>query len=210
VDTFPEVVAVFGRDRFRCTGTAVSRWWVLTAKHCSRAVAIGVGVDASAMRRIGVRRELLHPNEHVDAALLELTEPLDFVPGTLLRAEPTAPQGFLRLVGFGARDRNTLGIGEKSFADLVVDDWGCDAAREPKFGCRAHEMVIMGTTGSDTCNGDSGGPVFEGEGKTYRIIAVTSRALPLPGKVCGYGGIYTRVDQIARWIDSTIVERGNR
>ena len=209
-DAFPEVIAVFGPERFRCTGTAVSRRWILTAKHCAPAAAVGVGIDASAMRRVPVRRQRPHPDEYVDAMLLEIVQPLEFIPSTALRMEPTAPQGFLRLVGFGAREADTLGIGIKSFADLIVDDWGCDAARAPKLGCRAHEMVILGTTGGDTCNGDSGGPVFEGEGSEYRMIALTSRALPFPGKACGYGGIYTRVDLIAGWVRETIGEEGRR
>ena len=92
---------------------------------------------------------------------------------------------------------------------VAVFGWGCDAARAAAFACDpVREMVIARRGDTDTCNGDSGGPVLELVGGSYRLIAITSRAVPSTVERCGDGGIYTRVDGIADWISSTTAPDG--
>ncbi|WP_217578409.1 trypsin-like serine protease [Mesorhizobium sp. GbtcB19] len=86
-----------------------------------------------------------------------------------------------------------------------------------------HEFVLgrvsAGSTGIpvDTCNGDSGGPVYwyppeqtDAKGKTFlpppALVGVTSRALiyadHLPGMLCGGGGVYTAIghSDVLNWL----------
>jgi hypothetical protein len=43
--------------------------------------------------------------------------------------------------------------------------------------------------------------VFERSADGLRLVAVTSRPIPGARLRCGDGGIYTRVDAIASWLD---------
>jgi secreted trypsin-like serine protease len=73
-----------------------------------------------------------------------------------------------------------------------------------KIGCHLGKEFAAGGQGIDTCNGDSGGPVFarEKDGK-WVLVGTTSRATRVqtidgnavignePLSPCGDGGIYT-------------------
>jgi hypothetical protein len=51
------------------------------------------------------------------------------------------------------------------------------------------------------------------EGSDLGLVAITGRAIAGARCPCGAGGVYTRVDSLARWIDATLeawlVERAN-
>jgi secreted trypsin-like serine protease len=65
-------------------------------------------------------------------------------------------------------------------------------------------MVLVSPHGEDTCDGDSGGPVFEWDGTDWRIVAVTSRPIACARRRCGDGGVYVRVDRIERWLSGVV------
>src|SRR4029453_14849785 len=79
-----------------------------------------------------------------------------------------------------------------------------------RFGCHAQQNLVaggFGFGGADSCNGDSGGPVYYMgiDGKLY-LAGLTSRGLPsLP---CGGGGCYVRVDFFQAWIKETLTRLG--
>jgi Trypsin len=61
----------------------------------------------------------------------------------------------------------------------------------------------------DTCNGDSGGPLFmdNGDSAAQQVLAaVTSRAMSPPRKSCGSGGIYTSVfsEEAIAWLKTVM------
>ena len=83
-----------------------------------------------------------------------------------------------RLVGFGAVDPNGLELGSQLMsATTTVVDADC---QDPIFGCNDDVApggeLVAGGNGTDTCVGDSGGPVFITTELGERLAGVTSRA----------------------------------
>jgi V8-like Glu-specific endopeptidase len=209
---YDDVVAVGTNTEFGCTGVLVASSWVLTARHClsARRVLFGMRIER-AQTVVRVTEVRVPADPRVDAALFRLEQSVRVRPRPYRKATETgAPVGTVRLLGFGSNARTGLsGQGLKRAADIAVFGWGCDAARAAAFACDpVREMVIARRGDTDTCNGDSGGPVLELVGGSYRLIAITSRAVPSTVERCGDGGIYTRVDGIADWISSTTAPDG--
>lgn len=209
LDPFDDVVAV-GRGRdWHCSGVAVSPQLVLTARHCLPADRILAAMDVREGGTLRTTRQAyVHPESSVDAALLQLAEPL---PSSLharrSQLDTSPPVGVARLIGFGAIDLlGTYGFGRKHHTDLPISGWGCDPLRAALLGCQPdRELVIVGSGGRDTCDGDSGGPVYEhtlrdGPCLRWRLLGITSRPIATSTTRCGGGGVYTRLDQLDGWI----------
>ena len=79
-------------------------------------------------------------------------------------------------------------------AQIPVLSADCAQQRYAYF-CRPFtEMILADRAGNDTCNGDSGGPVYARNPTTQKdeLVAIVSRSLPLTqgSAACGGGGIY--------------------
>ncbi len=200
-EAYQDVVAVLGADGLKCTGILVSPRAVLTARHCIPATSVATGVDAARGERQAIDSTIAHPNPGVDAALLVLRDPLD-VPVRPRGSLALAAVDFVRIVGFGATNSHgDLGIGKKRMLDLISTDASCDTGRAKRLGCDPKlEFALPSNSGADTCSGDSGGPVLAVQRDQEVLIAIVSRGVPVPGRVCGHGGIYTRLDSLESWI----------
>lgn len=109
----------------------------------------------------------------------------------------------LTVMGYGLTETGTRG--RRMEAEVPVYTPDCSKAQHIAAGCAPFlEMILSssartdGTPPTDTCNGDSGGPVFamrkDRGGKSVPILfAVTSRPAPLPhtdlANHCGGGSI---------------------
>ena len=60
---------------------------------------------------------------------------------------------------------------------------------------------MAGGSGIDSCNGDSGGPLYLLTDRGDYLIGVTSRGFRDSNQACGDGGIYTRPDAAIAWIE---------
>ena len=219
---FMDCVAVLGQQNTQCTGTLIASKLVLTAGHCAshggpRKIFVGQHVGSPDGKYYNVKKPYVSPQNRPDGTapdllLLELEQPVDGVdpvpiastqvPATFPSANDPVDFRLLRIAGFG-RDRpdgsGTTGI--KRFADVPA------AAGPPKdLGFRPDDEFVAGLEGLyiDTCNGDSGGPVYAyvvGEDRWY-LIGCTSRSTHNPHVKCGDGGVYTRVDRYRDWIES--------
>jgi hypothetical protein len=204
------VVALANTRGLVCTGTLVARDVVLTARHCLPIVNVRVGADPRRPRETArvLRAETMGANA-VDVAALVLDRELSPAPLTVRRDARALPPR-VWLVGFGATDpRGLRGMGVRHRAEAPLRDLDCSQSESNRYGCSGVELVIPRSNGADTCAGDSGGPVLEVVDGRPRVVAVTSRVVRGALVACGDGGIYTRADAVAPWLDGVLKkERG--
>ena len=121
----------------------------------------------------------------------------------------------MEVVGFGRTGGCPPGINvHKRQASVLVRSAACRSGYEGGlFGCRAGtELVLSNSRGAadaacvaDTCNADSGGPVYVdlyGNGYHY-LVGITSRGMPGLESKCGPGGIYSLITPaVLAWLRS--------
>ena len=182
------VVMVLARDGARervCSGVALGPRLVLTAAHCladapNTLVAVRAGGRTAPVAVMATAR---HPGYDADATrlrrvsvdlgLVETATPLEGFRFSEI-GEPPPLGAPVTLTGFGiAREGGPPSDGRLRAADLSVSApvskitlWTSDPAR----------------SGLGACHGDSGGPLFDGDGRVVAIVAWTNG---LGGKGCG-------------------------
>jgi hypothetical protein len=142
----------------------------------------------------------------VDAALLTLSEALpEALSKSILPVDPLAVSSdtseWLFGVGFGYADEDRWGPGIKNYARLKYTARICRASQGG--GCQADfESIAVSYVArrhSDSCEADSGGPLFVDHGGTMKLIGIVSRGV---GQTCGDGGIYTSLEAsyVRNWL----------
>lgn len=114
----------------------------------------------------------------------------------------------LIIVGFGYTE--TRSIGSKMEGTIRARSLYC-LPGDSYLGCEPFAEFILADASRrvDTCNGDSGGPVFFKRNGREQLIAVTSRGVRSPGadgSQCGQGGIYTLLGRksVRAWLEAHI------
>jgi hypothetical protein len=128
-----------------------------------------------------------------------------------LQMQPAISKG-TRLLAFGYGYTETHSVGQLMQGSIPVASAGClEPALRPY--CMPYAEMVLSSRGSpgrqtDTCKGDSGGPVFLATEEKYTLVAVTSRPAPFLQSdatlQCGGGGIYEILGrQVVRdWFDA--------
>jgi hypothetical protein len=215
------LVLIAGSHGNFCTGSVISRDFVMTAAHCLRSGVDYKLVELDALRQPLFRDVALvvtHPHFDLkamlahrvtaDVALLKLAAPLPpyYVPASLMRDGKLAVPGqsFL-LAGYGVSvpgDGRTGGVAR--MAALVA------TGRPGSLQLRLVDPATNGDrAGLGACTGDSGAPVFEEVSGRLFIHGVVSWATG-PKKGAGCGGL-TGVTPLARyraWIIDMAKELG--
>ena len=187
------VMIVDARDDL-CTGTALAPDLVLTAAHC---VIRPVDYQVKAYQTgaaVPVRAIVRHPRfdyasyaasrATADVALLKLSAPLPdvVVPAALASPRRVVPGETLTIAGFGVTVAGTArGLGQPRMATLSVT--GKPGALQIRLYDIATRNLRAGLGG---CTGDSGAPVFDGDGPL--VIGVVSWSTA-PGDEEGCGGL---------------------
>jgi len=215
-----------------CGATLIASKWVMTAAHCivdsdteahktpSDIVAL-IGTNdlvntSSGSIRASVKRIIVHPyynNETTDTdiALLELVYDTSFV--TMDVSGNDVPDGIpATVVGWGTLDSDTDDFPKDLYEVEVpiVNRAICERSLDKySFGSvnLSQNMICAGSTGKDSCSGDSGGPLMARENGEYVVVGISSWGLEC-AKPDTYG-IYTRVSKFKNWIDSQITNTEN-
>lgn len=208
-----------------CTGTLIAPTVVMTAAHCvTPYVPTHVrlnSVDGSqGGEYIAVASVTPHPdylaNETSDIAVIQLQSPATTTP-VIIASDCIATQALYdgaptKIVGFGATDPQASVYTEQMYeVQSIIHDADCseDFVNGVQTGCDSSLRfmdgeLMAGGNGVDSCNGDSGGPLYVlGNDGIWYVAGVTSRGV-LTGQDCGNGGIYSRPDSWIPWLESVV------
>jgi len=211
---WPDTAGVFFSGELGCTGTLVAPNVVLTAGHCidpsvDKVLLNSTDSAGQGGEEIAVTQSIAYPNWETtyDVGILLLATPSTVPPRIIARGcaidqfySSGAP---VQIVGYGATDVQGEQYGTKllqgttTIVDADCKDASCNAGVSPGG------ELIAGGNGVDSCFGDSGGPVYLTTAGADYLIGVTSRGLNSSATPCGGGGIYTRADAVAGWIEQT-------
>ncbi len=199
-----------GNTQF-CGGALIVDDWVLTAAHCVDTWGPGTLYVVAGRHRLSssdgealpVSRIILHPSwntstNHADIALLKLGIASSATPVSI-DAISYPPGTEATVIGWGL----TVSGDNSSASDVlmqVVVPVSTSAQCTGAYGSYITDsMFCAGKAGSDSCNGDSGGPLMVAEnGTDWHQIGIVSW-----GSVCGsagYPGVYTEVSVFRDWV----------
>lgn len=229
---FPWLVAlVESGDTFPfCGGTLVAARWVLTAAHClfsdngtpleAGSVEVIAGTNtpelANGGQRLGVQRVLRHPAydnvlERNDIALLELATPANLNDPAvstlpLLQADQQAtlavPGTAATIAGWG--DTNPAGGGAPITLQQAQVPLTSDAVCQDVGGGDPDVHICAGGGGTDSCYGDSGGPLMVADGQGGLLLAgITSFSVAARCAEPNIPAGYTRVAAFTGWVAET-------
>lgn len=199
-DEYRNVISFSYKGKSYCTGTLVDPLTVVTAAHCLKRyktkerdfsiakLYIGKGTkDGKFEGQYELSSYWIHPYYNIgyqnDVGVVRLKKPITdptvkFTPvpnkseiqNILFKNHP------LRVVGFGTTEDG--GFGEKKSVEIHLNNVDFD------------EFSAGGRKGHDSCNGDSGGPVFHESKGQRRFVGIVSRSMKGTIDRCGEGGVY--------------------
>lgn len=122
----------------------------------------------------------------------------------------------LAAIGYGLTEQGVPATGRR-IGYINIVSYFCSTGRVASSVCAPFRefalsnVVLSGAPMTDTCNGDSGGPIFatlpDAAGDPQPVlVGITSRGLAgvteLPGVSCGGGGIYTAIghSDVLAWL----------
>jgi serine protease len=225
---FPWAVVLIGKNgRQTCTGTLVADHWVLTAAHCVDGDGIataGIGsrsvktVLADPRLQFPVTKGIAHPRHDPK------TDVPDFDVGLMRIGRDAAGAPHATFIHSKAQEEKA--IDAKSF---TVIGWGQDESKkksdilrrvtvpfvafdrcmqrlgETEETMNAETMMCSGRRGRDTCDGDSGAPLFI-EGDVPLLVGTTSWGGP---KCAQAPGVYARLATLGAWVKRCVDADGD-
>ncbi|XP_011687089.1 PREDICTED: serine protease snake-like [Wasmannia auropunctata] len=218
-----------------CGGTLISHSWVLTAAHCTHGPSGGptvarigfrnlMGHDTDFGTTVLVKDTITHPDYnpptlYADIALMQLTDAVTFNsairPACLYHQYDIVPKNTpVWVSGWGTMELAGEPNNRLQKASLnLIDNASCakrhNGTLEVPYGITSNMICagdIKNNWTTDTCEGDSGGPlqIKHTESKClYKVIGITSFGHSY-GLGIEFPGVYTRVSEYLSWIESIV------
>ncbi|XP_054715313.1 U21-ctenitoxin-Pn1a-like [Uloborus diversus] len=223
---YPWMVSMFREaNDFRhwCGATILNERWIITAAHCIHypdepwryTVFAGLhklsAEDSSTVRSYKISEIHIHENFDSssfsnDIALLKTQNPIDvagsggYINGICLPKSTEDPTGFSRATGWGYTRQGGYksDVLKQVLLPMVDRDTCNDIFHDEVYS----NMICAGKEGRDTCQADSGGPLFQtDENGISTLIGITSFGLG-----CGRDpGVYTKVAFFHDWMTKIIL-----
>jgi len=211
-----------GTIEWFCTGVLIHPGIVVTAAHCIEpgggyVVALRTNNQNSlrSAEIINVRKTNVHPGylstqKFNDIAVLVLQNNAQTPPVRCATSGEINSAAEVELVGFGNDDvQSTKGFGIKRKVEVEIISIRTDVNQDLNAEEALHDYesdleFVAGGKGFDTCNGDSGGPVYITIDGNRVVAGLTSRGSASGFNPCGDGGVYTRIDVHQGFIQSFI------
>ena len=219
---WPWVVSLQSSGGFHfCGGSLIAADAVLTAAHCVegqsvnrlRAVVGRTDLTSTDGERLGVSEILIHPDYNAllndfDVAVLLLDDVASAEPIAYLDASQTdlaAPGVDATALGWGSTREGGPSVSDLRQVNVPIVSSAIANQPAAYNGRITSRMLPAGLAagGKDSCQGDSGGPLLvpDGEGD-FSVAGIVSwgEGCARPNKY----GIYTRVTEVAPWIDDIV------
>ncbi len=221
-NAYPWMVAISHDQSFICGGSLIDSHWVLTAAHCVESdphpgryqVQMGVADRANATDAVTriPDQVVIHPSYNADTltadiALLHFADAVSLTPVTLMSStnvDALTSGASLKVIGWGLTSNSALSPATQLQEASVplVDQQTCTAVYASKDLTLPSNVVCAGGGSTDSCFGDSGGPLFQTiNGRVQQLGIVSFGA----SSTCADGdaSVYTRPDAYAEFIRLT-------
>ena len=191
------------RNGTQCTGTRISKHYVLAAAHCvglSKTVVFGNGAVAK------IKRQTPHPSwkgqedDNYEFIVIELADPVPDGPVAQLPSSPLMQGDLLWVAGGGYTHSGGDGVLHKTM--IGVTDPNFTSTQSRTLGRR-----LANGKKSGICGGDSGGGSFMIQGGRLTLVGVNvTSSEDIPAYSCGNDVYIGNVFKVKSWILSLIKE----
>ena len=219
-----------GSGTYVCGGTLLSARWVLTAGHCATGDAGAALAPGAFTLRVGSTSRtsggtialaddaIRHPSYNAtgtpsnDLALLHLAtavpqEPLRLAGTGAAEAALWSAGVQATVIGWGVTETGSQSATLREAQVPMLADGSCASAWGSYFSSTS--MVCAGGQSTDSCSGDSGGPLMVPRSGSFELVGVVSWGSSPCGQL-GVPGVYARVGAAAlnAWVRSRVPTTG--
>ncbi|WEW60199.1 serine protease family protein [Emydomyces testavorans] len=206
---FPSIITLDLLDFRHCAAVLLNAKTAVTAGHCVRPgaenlrVRAGTNVWCEGGIKTNVSAVITHPDIHLpdnDIAVIHLTNALPKSSAIGYANLPPqgsdpAPKTKVTVAGWGETKWEGNVSRHLLYATVAVTERpACKKLFAEKNVTITDSMVCASARGKDSCNGDSGGPLYDAAGT---LVGIVSFGVECADK---YGGVYTRVGKFVDWI----------